>query len=378
MSSEHGESSNEIRADIEQTRSRMSQRVDEIQEQLSPENLKQQARSTVRELVDEGTAAISGYFQGNSGEMGRNLATTIKRNPLPAALIGLGIGWLLVEGMSSDDHSYSGSRREWQPAADPYAPYAPDRQRTSRQSPSANTTSGAVSQALDTVKQTAADVSTQVKDTVHETVETVQQIATDLQRQVEGTAENLAHQTQTYAAQARQQTYQSGHQAAYYTQQAGTQLQHSLQDNPLIFGGVAIGVGLLVGMLLPATEQENQVMGATRDQVLDSAKAVMSDVQERAQDLVEEVQPKVAQTIDKVSADMKEAGQSALQDLQATGQSALADVKQTASDAAEDLQKTAEQAGKQAAKEAEAVSDKARAEAEKVQNQVTSDTKQDK
>ena len=44
-----------------------------------------------------------------------------------------------------------------------------------------------------------------------------------------------------------------------------------LEHNPLGVGLVALIIGAVVGLLLPETERENQLMGATRDQFVDKA-----------------------------------------------------------------------------------------------------------
>jgi len=75
------------RAEIERTRSDMSETVDAIQGRLSPENLKEQAKDRVRE-------ATLGKAQG----AGSTIVETIRANPLPAALTGIGLSWLFVSG----------------------------------------------------------------------------------------------------------------------------------------------------------------------------------------------------------------------------------------------------------------------------------------
>src|ERR671917_2654521 len=61
------------RAEIERTRADMGETVDAIQQRLSPENLKEQAKDRVRETT-----------------VGRAMET-IRENPLPAALTGIGL-----------------------------------------------------------------------------------------------------------------------------------------------------------------------------------------------------------------------------------------------------------------------------------------------
>lgn len=77
-------SSREIEREIEQTRSQLSDTVEGIQNRLSPNS-----------LVDD---AIN-YIRTNK-ELRRNVATTVRDNPVPLLLMGIGLIWLVVSGAS--------------------------------------------------------------------------------------------------------------------------------------------------------------------------------------------------------------------------------------------------------------------------------------
>lgn len=118
------ESPEAIKADIARTRQDMGNKLDRIQNRLSPENLKVQAQDAVRDFVNENTETLKSYLSEHSKEIGTGAARAIKRNPIPAALVGLGLGWLLVESMGGNDSTqqnrptyYRGNQRseqEWQ------------------------------------------------------------------------------------------------------------------------------------------------------------------------------------------------------------------------------------------------------------------------
>lgn len=97
------QSSEEIKRNIEHTRHDMSEKIETIQQKLSPENLKAQAKDVMQDAVREGADTISEYIRTNSNELGRSLTDVVRRNPLPAALIGIGLGWLMMESMGSDE-----------------------------------------------------------------------------------------------------------------------------------------------------------------------------------------------------------------------------------------------------------------------------------
>jgi hypothetical protein len=113
--SSEGKSSEELRAEIERTRSQMGSKIDTIQDRLSPDTLKQQAQTMVQDIIQESTDAIIEFARTGSKQAGRSMLDTIKANPLPSAVIGVGLGWLAMNMMKSqgssdsDRYGYQGS-----------------------------------------------------------------------------------------------------------------------------------------------------------------------------------------------------------------------------------------------------------------------------
>ena len=75
----------ELQREVEQTRSEISETLDEIERQLSPGQMLDQAL---------------GYF-GGSRQIGLAVGGLVVRNPVPVALIGLGFAWLAFAGSRS-------------------------------------------------------------------------------------------------------------------------------------------------------------------------------------------------------------------------------------------------------------------------------------
>lgn len=103
MSEIHGQTPEEIRADIERKRGEMSRKVDAIQDRFAPDNLKAEARSLAQDVVSESTETIKEFVRTNSAEMGRSLVDSFKRNPVPSALILAGLGWMIFNSTQSSD-----------------------------------------------------------------------------------------------------------------------------------------------------------------------------------------------------------------------------------------------------------------------------------
>ncbi len=113
-SSTEGKSSEEIRAEIERKRSQMTEKIDTIQDRLSPDNLKLQAQTMVQDIIQESTDAIIDFARTGSKQAGRSLVDTIKANPLPSAVIGVGLGWLAMNMMKSQDDQGRSDRYGYQ------------------------------------------------------------------------------------------------------------------------------------------------------------------------------------------------------------------------------------------------------------------------
>ena len=71
-----------IERDLARTRSRLDATLDELQQKLSPGELMSQAVTYIKE--------------GGGMEFGHNLGRSVRDNPIPVALIGIGLGWLVV------------------------------------------------------------------------------------------------------------------------------------------------------------------------------------------------------------------------------------------------------------------------------------------
>jgi len=54
------------------------------------------------------------------------------------------------------------------------------------------------------------------------------------------------------------------------------------QDNPLALGACALAVGLAIGLTLPSTEREDELMGESRDSLMDQARLIVEEARAAA------------------------------------------------------------------------------------------------
>ena len=237
------------RVEIERTRADMSETVDAIQDRLSPQNLKEQAKDRVREAT-----------VGKAQEAGSGITDTIKRNPLPAALTGLGLGWLLVSARRQN--SSRTPTNEYAPVARDYPPSYPD---------------GEVEGS--STGQTLRDAKGKVGETAGQAQEKASQVA----GQTRDRAGDLAGKVQNRASRLGDQTRNTA-------RRAGTGSRRMLRENPLAVGVLAAGVGAAMGLAIPETSKESEVMGEARDNLVDKAQEKAQEAQQRVQRVAEEAQ----------------------------------------------------------------------------------------
>lgn len=245
------------RTEIELTRADMSDTVDEIQNRLSPENLKEQAKDRVKEAT-----------VGKAQEAGSGIVETIRQNPLPAALTGIGLGWLLVNARKqSPERPRYRDEVHYPPDGDYPAAYERPIRYEDRESRGAS-----AGQALNRAQNKVGDAASRTQDKMGET------------------ANQAREKTGQIANRAQDKVRRLGDQTRNQAQRASSGFQRMLQDNPLTVGTLAVGVGAAVGLAIPETAKENEVMGEARDTVVEKAQEKAQEAQQKVQRVAEEAQ----------------------------------------------------------------------------------------
>lgn len=99
----------DIEADIERTRQRISSDLDAISYNLSPQRLRERAQDTLysaQEAVMSTVQDVTQAVSDKAKETSSSFFELIKENPLPAALIGLGVGLLVTGGATAARSSH--------------------------------------------------------------------------------------------------------------------------------------------------------------------------------------------------------------------------------------------------------------------------------
>lgn len=232
-----------LETEIAATRYEMTDTVQTIGERLDPANVVQDAKDTVREATVGRVEHMTSNVVETATDAGSGIFETIRRNPIPAAMAAVGIGWLLMN-RSDGRQSYGSSRRwddQWRDSERygyGYTGYPNDANRgvTDR-----------AGETIDQVGQKAGEVAENVRSTVGSTVG-------QLPDQVGSTAREVSWNAERFA-----------------------------QENPLALGAAAFAVGAAIGMALPETEVERNVLGGPAATAIDKAQEAASDAVQQLQ-----------------------------------------------------------------------------------------------
>jgi ElaB/YqjD/DUF883 family membrane-anchored ribosome-binding protein len=221
-------------------------------------------------LLASNAASTAGQVASNAGETamdaGSSIMDLIQQNPVPAALVGIGLGWLYMNRSSGqpDYRAHSGSHYRYGSQA-----YNSGYQGAGGSDKSESMVGRATSQ--------VSDLAGSAQEYVGDITGSVQERVGDMAGSVQ---EHVGDMTGTVMDQ---------------TRRAPGQLQRMIQEKPLMSAAVAASLGAAVGMWLPTTQVESQLMGSAHEQVMERAQEVASDTMEKVQGVAQEVRTTVGE-----------------------------------------------------------------------------------
>lgn len=190
----------QLEREIEATRNDVGDTLDALQARLSP-----------GQLLDQGLR----YVRGNGGQFIGNLGATMRDNPVPVILTGIGLAWMMVASRNPPVPRFGTED------AHPSDRYAEE---------------------LDAASGPG------MGERLHDTARSAAHAAAD--------------RAQWAANSARRQA-----------QRTRNQFSRMMDEQPLVLGAMGVALGALLGALVPATAAENELMGEARDRLADTARA---------------------------------------------------------------------------------------------------------
>lgn len=351
----------EIERDVDRERARVAETIDALQDKFS-----------VNSIVDDVIRSVT----QNGGEVTRNLGRTIRDNPLPVILTGVGLAWLMA-GSSRSDRDYDPYDRyddDWddglsgpsrlsdypvsdypaedygdETVADPTfgassTPYAgglgdtrpsaggtgayvggtgtEDAASGTSMRDRAKGVGGAIGARSSGLSDAARDRASRARDGLHS--------AGDRAR--EG-LHSASDRVRDVASDARRRTRQGG-------EAARESFETMLEEQPLVLGALALAAGAAFGGLLPRTRTEDSLMGEQSDRLKDEVASTVQENADKAKAVGMAVADEAMNMVDEAAGE--------LADRAPKGSDVVGSTESAATAAAERLRKRAEdEAGKQ-------------------------------
>lgn len=306
-----------IRAGINETRERLSDTLNEIGERLNPQVVKEQVTERVKEGIRDATIgriehmARSAKDTVNSTRSG--ITDTIRDNPVPAAMVAIGLGWLLFNGRRessgsqgwSDTRDYDGTRATGRyTGSSSFAgsyPYDQDSDDTYDNYSAEQGVSGKLGQVKDRVANTAGNVADSVKERAGNLADRGRHLADRAGTRASSMASSVSHRAQDVAGSVRQRTTQGAR-----------RVEDSFYENPLAIGAITMAVGVVAGLAAPTTDREVRLMGDASERVADRVKDAASDAKDKAQQVAGRVVDEAKRVVKEEGDNLKNAASSAM------------------------------------------------------------------
>ena len=283
-----------IERDLDQTRARLDSRLTELQDRLSP-----------GQVIDD----LMGYFRGSEGaDFGRSLLDSVRANPLPAAVTGIGLAWLMAinprGGAAQPAPAASGAIRVYPRATafgDGGHEAMVERLRSVDQSFARDPDEAdhAYTERLDQARGQAMGLARHAQETTESFGQRIRDVLASAAQSLGAGAHDLRDQAGAAAGAAGSAVsslgsgLRSGAQAAGGAAQGGMSwaggalsqggqaagatggnLLAALTDSPVLLGALGVAAGALLGALLPQSEQEGAALGGVAGQARDTVRSL--------------------------------------------------------------------------------------------------------
>jgi Protein of unknown function (DUF3618) len=289
----------QLEHETEQARSRIADTLEELRACMTPGQV-------VNQLADRvGDAGARAFLN--------NLKRQTVDNPVPVALIGAGIAWLMLGGVEKGRSTSSGVGQRLENTANAAAEAIRDTADTtahaaSRKSAELSDTanrkseaasrkgaewSDAASRKSSEWSDKAAGMAEDARERISSAADRVGQSASDVgasARQMAGSAGDALQRSASAGYEAISESTSktataataSARAARQRTLQAGNALVDFCREQPLVLAGLGLAIGGTIGALLPQTETEDRLLGETSDQFKERAQDLASEQYEAA------------------------------------------------------------------------------------------------
>ncbi|WP_105386396.1 DUF3618 domain-containing protein [Neorhizobium alkalisoli] len=299
-----------LEREIDQDRRRIEERMDAIQAKMSP-----------GQLLDE---ALGWAKSSGGGEYVANLGSAMKTNPIPVALMGVGMAWLMANPVGSRaaqvDHS------DYEEESYPLAPVKGSVRRTgpvqmdgeyryshfsddggSRFKALTDETGRRAGHFMDDAGRTYRGFADATGQQIHDIRDETGRLFDEASgwvakawRRMGATASQASGSVAAGFRSVRDGTMSRTDALRDQASDMNSAILSHFRDQPLIGGALAFALGAAIGAALPNTRREDEMMGEMADDMREQLAAKASDVREKAEEVASEVYEKAASVASEV------------------------------------------------------------------------------
>ncbi len=222
----------QLEREADDARSAVEGTLSALEERLSP-----------GQLLDR----VMDVTKRHGGEFGENLLAQVRNNPVATIVAGVGVAWLMAASKRPPPRAASMS-------ADRQGRWDGGQWRSTFESARDGASSTAES-AWDSASSKAESA----WDSASSTAESAWDAASQA---MDSTAQAARNATETVSRTAQRATDATRHAAASLSES----WSHLCREQPVALGAIALAIGAALGALLPSTEAEDEMLGATSDE----------------------------------------------------------------------------------------------------------------
>ncbi|HET7239227.1 MAG TPA: hypothetical protein VFI76_09375, partial [Terrimicrobiaceae bacterium] len=198
----------------------------------------------------------------------------MKENPIPALLVGAGVAWMIIDATTGDDNETGVDR----------GPTPPGGMRPRGGSSSSSESPGDTRASSDR----GSGVGENVKGTLERTRQAATEVAGAAKEKVSAlgeaandAAENVGRRAQNAYQAGRSTTLKVGRSIESGYHSSAERLENAVEEYPLAVGIGFAALGALIGVLLPRTRREDELLGEHSDQLVTATKEKGQQLLER-------------------------------------------------------------------------------------------------
>jgi len=293
------EENDAIQTDIAKTRQRMDDTLDRLVDRFRPRHLLNDLLDLWQSRRDgNGDPDLSDALEAKARTAGRALAHQIRDNPMPSLLLGAGLAWLIFDHTRPE---HEPRRYEPDMDEDPGETYGEEAsfpgsyplsgssfRETTAQTPGAGEMAERFgSEARRRVRQGGRHLRECAKDLRERATESSHRMREHVGERGQKMRERAAEWSHDVRDRVREGYEHTQDRMMQSCQRAQQNLQTTADNHPLATGAACLGIGLLVGFLLPKSDREDDWFGETSTAVKDRVKNAGQDLVARGQRVAE-------------------------------------------------------------------------------------------